>query len=248
LIENAEDGFEEHVLRQDLQNIDTRREINLLEAALNLTVSQINQSKSGHKDFANKTMGLLKNVMKIYKKQLSVENSTSAGDSTIDDVTVEQESTTPIPVGSTLAPETCTSPKKVVPSMVNCSASSTFSRKWGCSKAFDGILQTSREGSAWASRGEGVGAWIQAEFNTPVTIKKIKILQRFYGIEANKEIEISFDGDLTQNAVLPATGSRHWNVIKLSRGVLTKSLKISITEVYGTVNNGFKEIAVIGCY
>jgi hypothetical protein len=42
-------------------------------------------------------------------------------------------------------------------------------------------------------------------------------------------------------------GDRHWNIISLSRAVAASWVKITIKEVYGRVNNGFKEIQFFGC-
>ncbi|XP_023323017.1 uncharacterized protein LOC111697304 [Eurytemora carolleeae] len=250
MVENIQEEIEESGFRQEMTNIDTNKRMNLLEMALNMTVAEIQSSKSGHADFANKTMSLLRNVMDIYRNQIETENSTSAGDNLIDDVTVRENTTTPSSdsIDSTLPEDTCTHPKAVTSNMISCSASSTYSRKHTCAKAFDGVLQTNRVGSTWASKGEGVGAWIQATFSQEIIIKEIKLLQRFAEAEANRQVDILYDGNIVQSAILPARGSRHWNVIRLSRGVPSSSLKITITEVYGTINNGFKEISVLGCF
>ena len=42
-------------------------------------------------------------------------------------------------------------------------------------QAFDNQLKIGKKGSAWASKGEGVGAWILATFSTPVKIVKLKV-------------------------------------------------------------------------
>ena len=41
-----------------------------------------------------------------------------------------------------------------------------------------------------------------------------------------------------------AQGDTHWNIISLSEPVTTSWIKITVKDVYGTVNNGFKEIAI----
>jgi len=249
LLENAEEAADDFRLRQLMKNLDTDKKIRLVEEALKNTVNEFNITSNGHAEFANKTMRLLDSVMDLYRKETEAENTTSPGDSTIDGVTIEEEITTEASAGgNSPAPVECNDPKTVPGNMIVCSASSTYSRKYSCEKAFDGVLQTNRLGSAWASRGQGVGAWIEANFTKPVIIKEIKVLQRFVEAEANKQIEIKFDGDIAQKAELPAKGSKHWNVIKLSRGVPASSLRITIVEVYGTINNGFKEISISGCF
>ena len=42
-------------------------------------------------------------------------------------------------------------------------------------QAFDNKLKIGKKGSAWASRGEGVGAWILATFSRPVEVVKLKV-------------------------------------------------------------------------
>ena len=143
---------------------------------------------------------------------------------------------------------------KIAPAEVTCTASSQFSRKFGCKKAFDGHLAIGKQRNSWASAGEGVGAWIEARFvdkeRQPVVkvIHQLKLLQRHFPGEANKKVEIQFgEGGPRQVATLPARGDKHWNIIKLSSGVVADRVRVTVREVYGTVNNGFKEIVMFGC-
>ena len=85
----------------------------------------------------------------------------------------------------------CSGPKvkKLKPGNITCTASSYFGPRWNCKKvtfqnipiyplnvqAFDNQLKIGKKGSAWASKGEGVGAWILATFSTPVKIVKLKV-------------------------------------------------------------------------
>ena len=39
-------------------------------------------------------------------------------------------------------------------------------------------------------------------------------------------------------------GDTKWNIITLPEPVTTSSVKITVTDVYGTINNGFKEIEI----
>ena len=82
--------------------------------------------------------------------------------------------------------------KKLKPGNITCTASSHIGPVWSCKKvtffqnsliyplllygqAFDNKLKIGKKGSAWASRGEGVGAWILATFSRPVKIVKLKV-------------------------------------------------------------------------
>ena len=90
-------------------------------------------------------------------------------------------------------------------------------------QAFDNKLKIGKEGSAWASRGEGGGAWILATFSRPVKIVKLKvgllnpqrskvsvrmipgqILQRHNPVESNKQISLDTSSGWSQTANLPS--------------------------------------------
>ena len=110
------------------------------------------------------------------------------------------------------------------------------------------FYKVGKKKNTWASNGEGVGAWIEAKFDRKKSINQLKLLQRHFAGEANKKIEIQFGKNgPKQIATLPAKGDKHWNIIKLTNGVVTDSIRVTIKEVYGKVNNGFKEIRIFGC-
>ena len=48
--------------------------------------------------------------------------------------------------------------------------------------------------------------------------------------------------------IISVQGDRHWNIISLSKPVMASWVKITVKAVYGTVNNGFKEIQIFGCW
>jgi len=127
----------------------------------------------------------------------------------------------------------------VKPAEIKCTASSEYAERYSCEKAFD-----NDKGSAWASKGEGVGAWIQATFPRPVKIVKLKILQRRVPSEANKQISLTTSFGWSHTAMLPEKGDTQWNIITLPEPVTTSSVKITVKDVYGTINNGFKEIEI----
>ena len=92
-----------------------------------------------------------------------------------------------------------------------------------------------------------MGAWVLATFSRKVEITKIKVLQRHNPGEANRSVRLETSEGWSKGASLPAKGDRHWNIISFSKPVVAAWVKITITEVYGTVNNGFKEIQFFGC-
>ena len=61
---------------------------------------------------------------------------------------------------------------------ISCTASSEYSNDWRCDKAFDGVLAIGMSKNAWASKGDGVGGWIQAQFKGRMAISKLRVLQR----------------------------------------------------------------------
>ena len=141
----------------------------------------------------------------------------------------------------------CSSVEKFPPSEITCQASSQLRRRYGCMKAFDGVCTVGRKKNSWASKGEGVGAWIKATFSSKKLITQLKLLQKMCPGEANKEIEIEFGPTLTHLKTLEEKRDRCWNIIKLPSNILTDYVKITVKKVYGHVNNGFKEIEIYGC-
>ena len=240
--ERMEDEAEEAQLASDLSSTRLQTEISKLEAAVNLTVSHWADLKSGHSQFAKKTLDILSDLMELAQ---STTEASKDPTTTMDSVEAgqQEESSTSQPVQFS----NCSNLEKFPPSEITCQASSEFHRRYGCKKAFDGLLSVGKKKNSWASRGEGVGAWIKASFSSKKSISQLKLLQRNFPGEANKKVEIEFSPRLKQQAILPARGDRHWNIIKLSRNILADYVKITVMEVYGHVNNGFKEIEIYGC-
>ena len=130
---------------------------------------------------------------------------------------------------------------------ISCSASSKKRPARKCDKAFDNIWKANTDNS-YASDGEGVGLWINAEFTHTMAIQKVRLLNRDRHRAANKRVDIRFgDSGLVKSAVLPVKGSREWNELSLDKSVITDRVKITVTEVYSRYNNGFKEIQFLGC-
>jgi len=154
------------------------------------------------------------------------------------------------PAVPTIPAKSCANPKLLESSMITCTASSEYSGDYVCQKAFDGPGKMPCEDdwkNGWATKGEGVGAWIKAEFVEVIAIKKLRIKQRIGSWEQNSGIEIAFDGGVKKDFKLDVKGCKSWNIINLSEPVATRTMKIRISSVYGTDNNGFKEIEIYGC-
>ena len=236
--EVMEEEQEEDQLARDLAVLRLDTELAKLEAALNMTVSHWADLKSGHTEFANKTLAILSDMM-----ELAQSTTQATLDTNIDGLEARHQDESTVPLQSS----NCSKVEKFPPSEIRCQASSELNKRFSCKKAFDGHLSVGKKKNSWASRREGVGAWIKASFNSQKSVSQLKLLQRHFPGEANKKVEIEFAPKVKQVAILPAKGDRHWNIIRLSRNVRADYVKITVKEVYGKVNNGFKEIEIYGC-
>lgn len=129
--EIMEEELESQALDQTLKLADLQMEILKLEAALNMTVSHWAEMKSGHGEFANKTLAVLASLMKLATR-VTTESPAS---STMDDVEAEdEEEVTPAPEDSPsstpLVFHNCTELVKFESSDISCTASSEFNRKF----------------------------------------------------------------------------------------------------------------------
>ena len=131
--EIMEEEIESNALDQSLKLADLQTEILKLETALNMTVSGWAEMRSGHGEFANKTLAVLATLMKLAKR-VTTESPTT---NTIDDIEAEdEEDVTPAPEDSPsstpLVFHNCTDSElaKFKSSDITCSASSEFNRKF----------------------------------------------------------------------------------------------------------------------
>ena len=141
----------------------------------------------------------------------------------------------------------CRNPERIHPSRITCEASTEFDKdKYGCDHAF-----SSDKTTRWASHGEGVGAWIKATFCSTKYITKMELLQGNVPSSANKRVTIEFNPDEQPKSVtLKKIGNREsdYNIINLSDdNIRADYVNITITAVYGQVNNGFSVIKIWGC-
>ena len=132
---------------------------------------------------------------------------------------------------------------------MTCTASSEYNGDWSCDNAIDG-----NAGTDWATKGKGVGASIQLNLGSFYKVDTVKIKHRASGHspegEMFKDISLEFaDGQkvsYTLNSV-PFTHGLVWNEVYLPSMPISNYVKITATSVYGTINNGFSDIRVIGC-
>jgi len=239
-LERVQKEAEESWLEGDKLNEEFSAELAKIASALNNSFSHWKELQAGHTEVAERTMEILAALQGV---RSALSRSTER------DMEAVPSSGPLSPPPSAPSP-TCTGSqiKKLKPG--NITASSHIGPVCSCEKAFDNKLKIGKEGSAWASRGEGGGAWILATFSRPVKIVKLKILQRHNPVESNKQISLDTSSGWSQTANLPSKVDHHWNVISLSKPVTTSWLKITVKLLYGTVNNvnnGFKEIQIFGC-
>ena len=128
-----------------------------------------------------------------------------------------------------------TDPVEQIATIVSCSASSEFSSDWGCSYAHDGIFERTSE---WATSGEGVGSWIQLNFDSSYTVHMIRYCNREDYREANKNLRLEFSDGSTTDLTVPqeGCGSTYF------QATTTTFARIVVESVYTTVNNGAQEI------
>ena len=117
----------------------------------------------------------------------------------------------------------------------DCSSSSFWESTWKCENGLNGNNRDI-EGSIWATRHEGIGAWIEAKFKDTYFLTRVEIKNRRSPQERNSLLEISFPDGKKQLVKLPNSE----DVINIPIDPPTKSnmIRFTIKGVYGTVNNG----------
>jgi hypothetical protein len=114
-----------------------------------------------------------------------------------------------------------------------CSSSSKMSG-FQCEDAFSGKMRD-EEGGMWASDSDGIGGWISVEFNNIYRISRVQYRNRKNPSERNSKIEMKFSSGDTRDILL----KNNDEIIDLSLdNVRANSVKFTIKDVYGTLNNG----------
>ena len=107
-----------------------------------------------------------------------------------------------------------------------------------CNKAFmhSSNNNNNKINSFWSSDNEGIGAWISIRFNSYFEISKIVYKSKSNPNERNAEIQIEFsEGDI-KNFYLRNT--IHTQELHIEPPIIANSVKLIITKVYSSYNNG----------
>ncbi len=120
-------------------------------------------------------------------------------------------------------------------SYADCSSSTFWQTTWKCESGLNGNNRDT-QGGMWATRREGIGAWIEAKFKDTYFLTRVEIKNRRNAQERNSLLEVSFSNGKKQLIKLPNSE----DVINVPLDPPTKSnmIRFTIKGVYGTINNG----------
>ncbi len=116
-----------------------------------------------------------------------------------------------------------------------CTESSSFNNKWKCKDGLSG-QNKDKEGGMWASKREGVGSWLNVEFRDIFEITKIQYVNRKNPSERNSLILATFSSG--EEFQLKLGNVDKLQEIAIYPPIRATSVKFTIKEVYGTINNG----------
>lgn len=119
--------------------------------------------------------------------------------------------------------------------VASCVASSELAGN-PCRYAYDGRLST-----AWATNGEGVGAWILLNFNQEYYVSRMTFTNRESQWEANRRVKLTFSDGSTQELSIDLAKGLVPTTIQFEPRATT-SIRVEITAVWFHFNNGAKEI------
>ena len=114
-----------------------------------------------------------------------------------------------------------------------CSASSE-SQNYSCNSAFSTKMYDEENGM-WVTKGEGIGAWIEIKFKSIFQITKFEFKNRRHPGERNSKLELLFDNGEKQKYSVKNTDEIV--MVKIDP-MMTTSVRFTIRNVYGTINNG----------
>lgn len=113
---------------------------------------------------------------------------------------------------------------------------------YGCNKALDGNYVDGGS-TAWATKGEGAGAFMTITFDKSYQISAIGYMQRNCPCEWNKTLRLEYSDGTNVKVVLDnVQGPKTYAL----NPIVTSFVKIVVEDVYGTVNNGACEIEIMG--
>jgi len=150
--------------------------------------------------------------------------------------------------------------KELPLSMIKCTASSEYDlSNFACKFAISNPISKNKDRPSWATKNQNYGdGWIKLSFDVPISIKNVRLLQRYRVQDNVRKVRFEFDGGMVEDADLNYFGTYNWNKIsiKKNQNKITKTLKITLTEVPSTlgmdpalfINPGFKGVRIIGCF
>lgn len=88
----------------------------------------------------------------------------------------------------------------------------------------------------WSSHNEGIGASLSVEFNQRYEISRIEFIDKINPSERNSELSLIFDENIERTIETKNTNDKQ--IFLIEPPVIAKQIKIMISKVYGTINNG----------
>ncbi len=116
-----------------------------------------------------------------------------------------------------------------------CDQSSYSKGNWKCHNGLNG-KSNNTEGSMWASKSEGIGAWVSVEFKALYQITKLKFTNRRNPAERNSLIVATFSNG--QDFEMKLKNLDEVQKFKIDQPIIVTSVKFKIKGVYGAINNG----------
>ena len=145
-------------------------------------------------------------------------------------------------LSSNLGSQACDGTEEIVG--MTCSASSEYWSISSCQKAIDDDADT-----FWASKGEGVGAWIQLDFGGVYNVTSLEFKHRD-SPELFKDFNFNFsNGEITGPFRLDNDRGRSYT-FTLPSSFISSYVRIrAVTHYTATAdpNSGFRDIKVYGC-
>lgn len=120
-------------------------------------------------------------------------------------------------------------------SFQSCNSSSFFDSNWRCENGFS-ATNKDQEGDIWASKREGIGAWIEIQFSGLFYITRFEIMNRRNPQERNSLIEAQFSNGSKQ--LIKLLNIDDVQQFDVKPPVKSTSVRFTIKGVYGTINNG----------
>jgi len=116
-----------------------------------------------------------------------------------------------------------------------CNSSTFLDANWKCENGFAGTNKD-QEGEIWATRREGIGAWIEINFTGLYYLTKFEIMNRRNPQERNSLIEVQFSNGSKQ--LIKLLNIDDVQSFEVKPPIKTTSVRFTIKGVYGTINNG----------